>query len=94
MSRPFDIVAYVYRADLYCPECLPDVMQRRADLLDVYPAGFNTEAWLDRCAEVLGIDREDESTFDSDDFPKVVFRDQLEDDERCGRCGRVLEELP
>ena len=36
-------------------------------------------------------DRADEYTFDSDDFPKVVFRDQINDDV-CGSCWSQLAE--
>jgi hypothetical protein len=38
----------------------------------------------------FGIDREDERTFDSDTFPKVVFADQIEGGEYCGGCGTEL----
>lgn len=43
------------------------------------------------------MDRYDERTFDSDDFPKVVFRDQLSDGDTCGTCGEALgaqDDLP
>ncbi len=32
----------------------------------------------------------DETTFDSGDFPKVIFSSQLEDTEHCGACGWEL----
>jgi hypothetical protein len=47
------------------------------------------EPMLDRVAYVWGIDREDESSYDSGEFPKVVFRD-MTDDDTCGSRGRTL----
>lgn len=90
MPHLFDIVAYTYRADLYCPECIVDVAggilgRESAFHLD------STESRLNALAKARGIDREDEATFDSDDFPKVVFRDQVEDENRCGECGCELD---
>jgi hypothetical protein len=78
----FDVVGYAYQADIWCPECIAKKFA---------PGQQATEAALDHAAEQRGIDRYDEATFDSDDFPKVVFRDQVED-EACGRCGRPLED--
>ncbi len=46
------------------------------------------EAVLDQCARALAIDRDDETTFDSDEFPKVVHLDHLAADETCGACHR------
>lgn len=97
MAQPFDIVAYVYQADIYCPDCIADLATRRISELasgstirervGIFP---DPEALLNRWAGLIGLDREDEATFDSGDFPKVVFRDQLEEDEHCGSCGCVI----
>lgn len=95
--RSDTIVGYTYNADIYCTDCIVDELQTRGDLMDAYPAGFDTEAWLNRCAAIVGIDRFDEGTFDSGDFPKVVFADSAADyefsegeAERCGRCHEAL----
>jgi hypothetical protein len=80
------IAAYTYKADLYCETCLRSVI---GELPDEWQ-GLDTEGYLDKAAEVWEIDRYDEHSYDSDDFPKVVFETQLEDDERCGKCGRRL----
>ncbi|MEX2290531.1 MAG: hypothetical protein WD794_09425 [Mycobacteriales bacterium] len=45
---------------------------------------------LDECAGALAVDRDDETTFDSDEFPKVVHLDQVRADEPCGACGTDL----
>jgi len=88
-----DVVAYTYRADIYCPECilgqLPtgpgETFDGWADCTDMAP-----EDNLSELAAAFGIDRMDEYTFDSGDFPKVVFASQVEADEFCGDCGREL----
>lgn len=38
----------------------------------------------------MGIDRTDETSYDSGDFPKVIVADQVEASERCGLCGTAL----
>ncbi len=80
------IVAYTYKADLYCPDCLFEAMFG-VDRLD----DSNTEAVLDSKADALNIDRDDESTFDSGSFPKVVFKDQVDKKDKCGSCGVDLK---
>lgn len=93
--RPDDIVAYTYKADTYCVRCIAGKVVSK--VITLYEAA-ESEKFLDTVAEARGIDRYDERSFDSDDFPKVVFRDQLEPDEegeseRCGGCSGVLEEV-
>lgn len=85
--KAWAIVGYTYRAEQYCPTCLPRALT---------PTGHNTvtteptETLLDGLAQAAGIDRTDENTFDSGDFPKVILASQVEDDERCGTCGDTL----
>lgn len=86
--RGTDIVAYAYRADLYCPNCmLTRIGGKSAD-------GRLVEEALDNAAATLEVDRHDERTFDSDEFPKVVFRDQFQTDDRCAGCSVLLHEVP
>lgn len=98
MAHSFDIVAYMYQADLYCSGCILDQMvvdgySHAAAVVDS-PGYFHmsTEQALNRVAAKLKVCREEEESFDSDDFPKVVFRDQLDGDEHCGRCHCNLED--
>lgn len=51
---------------------------------------MSTEDNLAEIAHAFGIDRMNESSFDSGDFPKVIFASQVEDDEYCGKCDRSL----
>lgn len=100
MAHSTDIVGYTFRADQFCPRCIvnqvnghhPNAVNRTAKEC------ASAEDSLDIIAERLGgnFDRYDERSFDSDDFPKVIFRDMLDssynDDgpERCGQCHEVL----
>ena len=66
------------------------------------PAAYemNEEDALDQIAAANGFDRHDEKSFDTDEFPKVVFASQIDsftddgyevcDDERCYCCGEEL----
>lgn len=83
------IIGYTYNAGVYCATCILNELSNRGDLLDAQPVGFDAEVYLHRAAESIGIDRMDESSFDSGDFPKVIFADQ-DDDDYCGRCGDKL----
>lgn len=79
------ITGYTYRADTYCPSCMGNFLMGKRDLTI-----WQVEEALDRMAYTLGVSREDEATFDSDHFPKVVL--SLEDDGvTCGQCGGPFE---
>lgn len=85
-----DIVAYTYQADTWYPQCLVTVMVNDGTLSPA-ARSMDPEAALDQHAAANAIDREDEYSFDSDDFPKVVFSSQVEsDDETCSYCDEPL----
>lgn len=92
MPHSTDIVAYTFQADIYCPPCVIRVLptgpgQKYDGWAVAAMAPMETEANLDEIAAAFGIDRQNESSFDSGDFPKVVLRDQVEFSQRCGACG-------
>ena len=72
------VVCYVYEADLYHPHCVLEVMGLRQG---------DSEKILSDEAILRGINRGDEESFDSDEFPKVVFEGYLSDEDYCGLCG-------
>jgi hypothetical protein len=74
MAQPFDIVGYTYRAENITPEHLLELLNTGTQ-----NPHTDVEVALDEWANVIGINREDEFSFDSDKFPKVIFRDQLAD---------------
>jgi hypothetical protein len=80
----WDIAGYTYNADEYCPEHVLEVMGTG------YDVALSTEMNLDQIARDQGIDREDEYSYDSGDFPKLIFVDQCDNDDQCGFCGRKL----
>lgn len=92
--KSFDIAGYTYRAENLCPACtikaLPTGEGEAFDGWADATGCMTAEENLSELAAAFGIDRMDESSYDSGDFPKVVFSDQLEDDETCDRCGGEL----
>ena len=87
--RSDDLAAYTYRADLYCPDCVIEAMITHRD---ASPAArdMTVEAMLDQCADAMAIDRSDDTSFDSSEFPKPVFLDALDPDDRCAACQSSL----
>ena len=88
--KAWDIVGYTYRAETLCPDHI--VAQLTANPGDVNHADAtigNAEAHLDLLARLKGIDRMDEHSFDSGDFPKVIFSSATEGD-TCDKCGAEL----
>lgn len=91
-----DIVAYTFKADIYCPDCITEVLPTgEGEAFDGWALAegapvMSTEANLNEIAFAFGIDRENEYSFDSDEFPKVVFSSQIEEAENCGKCERIL----
>lgn len=88
-QRLDEIAAYLYRADLHCPGCIIDVM---ITARDAAPAARDipVEDALDHIADAMAIDRHDETTYDSSEYPKVVHRIDLADDDHCGTCHNEL----
>jgi hypothetical protein len=82
-----ELAAYTYQADTYCRRCIIKVLD--AEEL-MFHGDTDPEESLDIVAEARGIDRYDERSFDSGDFPKVVFDYQVTDNEVCGECGEAL----
>jgi hypothetical protein len=71
--RATDIAGYSYAADIYCPaHILPAMGKRRLP-------GKTVEQSLATYARGAGIDPQDERSYDSGDFPKVIFADGIHD---------------
>ena len=87
--RSDEVAAYTYRAEILCPACTIEALIAAGDAA---PAACDmpAETVLDQCAGALAIDRDDETTFDSDESPKVVHLDRLAADETCGACRQDL----
>ena len=94
MNKAWDIVGYTFNADIYCPEhiiaALPTGDGEAYDGWAVAQPWVNVEDNLSEIAYAFQIDRMDERSFDSGDFPKVVFDSSTEGDEFCATCGRQI----
>ena len=92
-----DIVAYDFRADRYCPACIISVLTSTEEYDGWATAPslkpIPVEDDLSEIAHAFSIDRFSEETFDSGEFPKVVFRSS-DDLGFCGNydCGREIGE--
>lgn len=93
--RADTILAYTYRAAIYCPKCIVDQLptgnNEQFDGWALTPGAYmTTEDNLNELAAAFGLDRTDERSFDSDDFPKVVFACELRGDETCDCCAEQI----
>lgn len=96
MMSVTDVVAYTYQTELLCPPCT--VAALRDDAERWVADEDSPHDQIELLAEFADIDLNDESSYDSDDFPKVVFADQIIIDdvngqpvpEACNRCGERL----
>jgi len=90
--KAWEIVGYTFQAEILCPACtliaLPtgegEPFDGWEDLTHM-PAEDN----LTELAAGFGIDRDDERTFDSGDFPKVIHSSDS-NGETCDACGEDL----
>jgi hypothetical protein len=87
--RSDEIAAYTYRTELLCPTCTIETL---IAIGDAAPAALDlpAEDVLDQCAGALAIDRDDKTSYDSHEFPKVVHLDQLSPDDCCAHCRELL----
>ncbi|MGI6797954.1 hypothetical protein [Gordonia sihwensis] len=74
------IAGYTYKAENYRPDQLREMMIVEGTL-SPGARGMSVEDALDQAAGANGIDRHDEWTFDSGDFPKVIFETQITEDD-------------
>lgn len=81
----YDVVGYMYQAENWCTWHIEDALDEHGN------RGEALDDLLDDLAKARGIDRTHEESFDSDDFPKVVFRYQaLDSNATCAACGEEL----
>ena len=79
-----EIGAYILNGDIYCPECVLEVMDYRPPQKSV-----STEQYLSEIASdpSYPINREDEHSFDSNIFPKRIWAFELDECGHADRCG-------
>lgn len=81
-----DIVGYTYQSDTYCPRC---IQQLALPHISAVRPHESVEWDLGIWAEIAGVNRNDESTFDSSEFPNVIFADSGRD-LACLTCHAAL----
>lgn len=81
--RPEDderrIAGYYYQGKHYAPKAMiRQLIAQRQLTAEAATEGLDTEKLLDALAEMFGIDRHDEHSYDSAEHPKVIFEDQVD----------------
>lgn len=104
--KAWTIVGYAFDADIYCDgicilqalgEITPEQEKAATYVYDVtvplFDGAATVEGALDVVATRRSIDRKDERSYDSGDFPKVIFASEEFPDycPRCAQCGGVLD---
>lgn len=85
-----DIAGYTYQAENLCPGCTLNAVSGNSTAAVEFE--FNVDAidnWLRTTAAERGINFDDENTYDTDDFPKVILTYHAAN-ERCGHCRELL----
>jgi hypothetical protein len=93
MNTEATVVGYGYKASHRCPSCTVRRVLRDM-VIEGHGLSYVASEALERLAITRGFDWMDETSFDMDDFPKVVFRFQVEDGETCDDCGVILATVP
>ncbi len=86
------ITGYIFQAEILCPTCTIRAVESEARYdgwADASIPPMTAEDNLSEIASAFGIDRMNEHTFDSDDFPKVIFSTD-DDGETCDHCFNEL----
>jgi len=95
MPKSSDIIGYTFNAENFCPDCIIEVLPTgEGEAFDGWQLGagvqMSTEDNLTEIAHAFQISRTAEHTFDSSEFPKVIFDSMIGDTEECACCGREL----
>lgn len=94
--KAWAVIGYTFQSDMWCVDCiigaLPTGEGERFDGWALAPGvKMTAEGNLDEIAAAFGIDRHDEWSYDSDEFPKVIYADGVAEHMICGGCGNPLE---
>jgi hypothetical protein len=100
--KDFDVAGYTYNAENYCSGC---IIEAFSGIPENIGWEWSVEGVLDVIAAVMKVNRDDENSFDSSEFPKRIMCDsatnaayfaqsiaaQIHDDsvEHC-KCGNTI----
>ena len=89
-SNMGDIAGYIYCGYDYCPDCAVKALVEDEFRFSLGPEKFKSAAdFVRHVADYENIDYDDPQTYGSDEFPKVIFSEQVED-VLCCDCGKSL----
>jgi len=88
--KAWTIVGYTFNAETVCPHCIRQWAARELEATGRNSEFKGVETILTELAPTMGWDYADEYSYDSDDFPKVIFASQVEGPETCDQCGDEL----
>lgn len=74
------IIGYTYATENYTPSGVIEALIREGRL-PISARAFDTEDILHAFADRAGIDWSDEHSYDSSEFPKVIFADSIQEGE-------------
>lgn len=77
-----DIVGYTFAGENLCVPCTARAVG--------WSGHGDPNVFIADAGRRRGIHVDDERSFDSGDWPKVIFECQVEDDEWCGSCDELL----
>lgn len=103
--KAWTIIGYTFNADIYCDgvciiraigeigPVIYDRAERITDVTELFDGSATVEDALTVIGTARGIDRDDERSYDSGDFPKVIFASEEFPDycPRCAVCTGVLD---
>lgn len=85
----WSVIGYTFNADNYCNGIC--VLQAMGVPVSEDANCMTIKSVLDSVATARGINRYDEYSYDSREFPKVIFSSQVEETEHCGGCGGKID---
>lgn len=83
-------VGYAYNADTYCAGCILFTVNYLATKVEISHRPFtkpSVKKTLTQWAAHLGINMADETSYDSDTWPKIITEKMITRPETCGRCA-------
>lgn len=88
--KSYTIVGYQFNCEHFCPGCMLNAISGNSTAAIEFE--FNIDAidgWLRNNAIEKGIDYDNEYSYDSSEYPKVIFADNAGDD-ICANCEEKL----
>ena len=82
-----DVGGYFYGEETLCHKCVKDIVVPFYRIAD---SRRSAEDILNEAANRVGIDRANENSFNSREFPKVIYAPDLISDDYCFVCLRSL----